>query len=261
MLDKIILVGDELGVEQLLRYMPREYVKAIVGASIRPQYNIKLAEFANDLNIPFIVQPKYKTKEYKIFIEKIKELNINLLICNSYSMILQEDLLTLINYNAINIHWALLPKNRGSNPIQWSIIKGEKETGVTIHYMNKWLDSGDIIEQVKVNINIEDTWITLKEKLKIASTELLKNTIPLILNKKNMRYSQNADFATINKRLNLDYPKIDFNTMTDLEIYNLIRAQIAPLKGAYIEKNCKLIYYDSFIKYENINKLRDTFNA
>ena len=75
-------------------------------------------------------------------------------------------MLKLFNYNCINVHWALLPKNRGANPTQWAIIKGEDRTGVTIHYMDESLDSGDIISQKELNIAVENTWVDVNDKLK-----------------------------------------------------------------------------------------------
>ena len=91
------------------------------------------------------------------------------MICNSFSLILREDLLEKINYNAINIHSSLLPKNRGPNPIQWAILI-DKKTGLTIHFIDDGIDTGDIIFQKEVNIDFDDTWVVITK----ISKKLLK---------------------------------------------------------------------------------------
>jgi len=171
-------------------------------------------------------------------------------------MKVRKDILNLVNYNAVNIHCSLLPKNRGPNPVQWSIINGEKETGVTLHYMDDGFDSGDIIAQKKIRINNRDTWISLQKKLIIFQKEILKRYIPLILNGLNKRVAQRDDLATMNRRLNSLSPKIDFNTMSNDQIYDLIRAQVKPLRGAYLQINKKVKHFDQYITIDEIERFR-----
>ena len=121
-----------------------------------------------------------------------------MLICNSYSLIIRKNILEIFKFNCINIHWSLLPKNRGPNPTQWAIIKGEDKTGLTIHYMNQNLDSGDIIYQEEVKIGIKDTWVIVNENLKKVSLKLLKAKLPNILKGKNPRLKQNNLLSIIN---------------------------------------------------------------
>ncbi len=253
----IAIIGDSFGIQKLSQCIEQKRIKCIVGASIRPQYFDKLGKLALKLKVPFLIQPKYKTLEYKQFLRNLKSLKIDMLVCYSYSMLIRKDILRLINYNAINLHSSLLPKNRGPNPIQWAIIKGETKTGVTIHYMDNDIDTGDIISQIGVSIGLDDTWVSVNEKLKIASDNLLSIELKKILKGKNNRIKQDEKFSTTNFRLDANYPKIDFKRMSDIEIYNLIRAQVKPLKGAYIE-NCKeKIHFNEKISLEEIKKLRE----
>lgn len=255
---KIILFGDTGGIEQLLKYISNNsQVCAIVGASIRSQYYEDMKLMAKKLGVAFLIQPKYKSKEYKKFINDIKTLNPNILLCNSYSMIVRNDVRSIFNYNCINIHGALLPRNRGPNPTQWAIIKGELNTGVTIHYMNDDLDSGDIICQKKVPIEFQDTWVTVKCKLKIATDKLLEHNLQDILSGKNKKIKQDDSKSTVNFRLTPEYPKIDFDKMKDKQIYDLIRAQVSPLSGAYIENNNgERIYIKEIKTMEEIKIMR-----
>ena len=184
MFSRIILVGDTLGIHNLLSCsIDKNQVVCIVGASNRPQYHKSLSSIAGELEIPFLVQPKISTiYNYKKFLYKILQLQPDLLICNSYSMLIRDDLLQILNYNAINIHYSLLPKNRGCNPTQWCIIKGENKTGVTIHFMGNSFDNGDIIDQIELTICEDDTWVMVNKKLDTLSKELLNRNITNIIN-------------------------------------------------------------------------------
>lgn len=253
---RIAIVGDDFGVSKLTKYIPSENISCIVGASIRPQYHHALREIALGLEVPFLIQPQYTTTAYPEFLEELKGFCIDMLLCCSYSMLIREDVLELVKFNAINLHSSLLPLNRGPNPVQWAIIKGEKFTGVTIHYMDAGIDSGDIIAQLKIDILNNDTWVSLNNKLNILANVLLDREIGRLLCGQNQRKKQNKKKATTNFRLTPTYPKIDFTVMSDADIYNLIRAQVEPLHGAYIEKNSEIIYFNHMLSIEEINKLR-----
>lgn len=255
----IALFGDDYGIPQLLSVVPREKIACIVGAIIRPQYFTYLKKSAKMIGCSFLVQPKKTSFEYSSFYSKLMNLGIDLLFSNSYSMKIHRDVLNLVRNNAINIHESLLPKNRGFNPTQWAIIKGEKETGVTMHYMSVDIDSGDIIAQKRVIISNEDTWVSVTDKARAAQVRLIRKVVPEILTGKAKREKQNRELVSQNKRLDEHYPKICFDTMTNLQIFNLIRAQVKPLKGAYIEKNGKRKYFDTYVPYSGITKLRQIY--
>jgi UDP-4-amino-4-deoxy-L-arabinose formyltransferase/UDP-glucuronic acid dehydrogenase (UDP-4-keto-hexauronic acid decarboxylating) len=256
---RIILFGDDFGVSQLLKFVPIKKIKALVCASIRPQYIEELSSIAQELNIPLLIQPRHKSEAYEAFKNDLALLKPDLLLCNSYSMIIRTDVRHIFNENCINIHWSLLPKNRGPNPIQWALIKGEKETGVTIHYMDEGIDTGDVIAQQTISIDEKDTWVSLKDRLITVSSELIEHTLPIILLSQNTRVQQNEQLSSTNVRLDAKYPKIDFSTMSNLTIYNLIRAQIKPLKGAYIERYNEIVYLDTMVSLEEIKQLRETY--
>lgn len=256
---KIILFGDTFGINQLLKYTPTKQICMIVCASIRPQYIDELRVISQNSNIPLLVQPKIDSDEYKDFVLELSRYQPDLLICNSYSMIIRQDIRNIFHNNCINIHWSLLPKNRGPNPIQWAIIKDEKKTGITIHYMDDGIDTGDILVQQETPIEEKDTWVTLRNKLLFMSDKLLEKELPNIIAGNMKSTKQDEKNSSVNFRLDENYPKIDFTKMNDYEIYNLIRAQINPLKGAYIELEDTREYIDQFISYDAIQKLRQKY--
>lgn len=258
---KVVLFGDYEGVCQLLENLPySSSVCAIVGAFIRSQYNSDIENKARELNIPFLIQPKYKSIEYNQFVNKLKLFNPDLLLCNSYSMIIRDDVRNIFKGDCINVHGSLLPKNRGPNPTQWAIIKGEKKTGATIHYMDNGLDTGDIIVQKEVLIADYDTWVDVNHKICKTIGYLLNKYLPIIIQGKNNRVKQEHEQSTANFRLTPEYPKIDFIKMNDEQIYNLIRAQVRPLKGAYVElENDGRLYIDSIKTFDEIKVMRSKY--
>jgi methionyl-tRNA formyltransferase len=256
---RIIVFGDGIGVPALLSHLPGDNVVAIVGASIRPQYHRELKQQADKCHTPFFIQERYSESGYEEFVKCIKEKKPDYFMVYSYSMKLHPDLLAVPSRGAINVHTSLLPKNRGPNSTQWAIIKGEAKTGVTLHYMNEEFDNGDIIGQKEVEIDFADTWVMVNEKILSKTDELLKEEIPRILQGKNSRKKQEHAKATKNKRLTPRFPRIDFETMNDRQIYNLIRAQVAPLKGAYLQIEKEKIFYNQYLKLEQVKALREKY--
>lgn len=258
MFKNIAIVCNSYGLE-LFNYVPQEKVKCLIAASNRPQYFEELQSVANKLGIAFLIQPLFNSDEYQNFYLQIEKLNIDLLLCYSYSMLIREDILKLVNYNAINLHTALLPKNQGPNPTQWALIQGETTTGTTLHYMDNAFDSGDIISQKKLDISLTDTWVNIDAKLHELSLELFKENIENILIGKNQRIPQDNSKATQTIRLTPNYPKIDFNVMPLIKVYNLIRAQVEPLLGAFIEYNNKREYFKQIVSLTELFKIKTQY--
>lgn len=259
---KIALFTNEVGI---LQFENKELCKslnisAVIAASNRPQNHDPLKEFAKKFNSPFFSQPKYNTNTYYQFLDEIKNQHFTHFLVNSYSMLLRPDLLSIVENNAINIHWSLLPKNRGPNPIQWSIIKDENETGVTFHQITDGFDEGPIIKQRKIKIDQEDTWLNLRDKLFVLSQEMIENDLFDALHNIKNAIPQNNHLSTANFRLKEEYPEIHFDKMSDRQIYNLIRAQIFPLNGAFIKDHSgRKIFFKNKLSLETISKIRQLF--
>lgn len=112
------------------------------------------------------------------FIEQVRELAPDLIVVVAYGQILPQALLDVPRFGCLNVHTSLLPKYRGAAPIQWAILNGDSETGVTIMKMDAGLDTGDIVAQESTEIRAEDDAITLHERLARMGAELVVRTIP-----------------------------------------------------------------------------------
>ena len=229
---RILLFGDISGVAQLLRHLPSEHVIGVVGAGIRPQYHEPLSSIATQLNVPFITQPKRLSGAYGEFQGQVAALRPDLIWVNSYSMVVHEDILSLARLGGINIHGALLPRYRGCHPIQWAIINGETETGVTLHRMTAGLDEGPIIDQQRIPLLFEDTWKTARDRIEAAGDELIAANLPAVLMGKFTAKVQDEESASYGHRRTPDDGLFDWKQPV-INIYNKVRALLPPLPPAF----------------------------
>lgn len=257
----IVLVGDSAGVRDLLTTIPPSRVSLIIAASIRPSYIEDLSCLSSSLGCSFLIQPKFKGTSYRDFICDLKSFYPRFLFCNSYSMKIQSDVLDIFKGNAFNIHYSLLPHNRGPHPENWALIHGHTQTGVTLHRMSNEIDKGNIIFQTDVPIDFQDTWVTLLSKLHLKAVSSIIPQIQFILNHDFTEKPQEKLTISSNKRLDQNSPKICFNSMSNLEIYNLIRSQVFPLKGAFVDLNSTRLYFNYFIPFSQIQELRLSFSV
>jgi len=191
-----------------------------------------IKEVAMNNNIE-IYQPVNIKNEY----QKIIAYKPDIIITCAYGQIIPEQLLNYPQYGCINVHGSLLPKLRGGAPIHHAIINGDKYTGITIMYMDKKMDSGDIISQEKIDILPEDNLDSLYEKMSHLGKELLIKTLPTIIDGTNTRIKQNEEDVTFGLNIKKEEEKIDFN-MSSVNIHNLIRG-LSSVPGAYCFINNK----------------------
>lgn len=169
--------------------------------------------------IPVFQPEKIKKPEA---VEKLKEFEADIFVVAAFGQILSKEILDMPKYGCINIHASLLPKYRGAAPIQWAIIDGEKQTGVTIQQMDIGVDTGDILSVKIVPITGEDTGESLFDKLQIAGSELLIETLPKLEAGEIVPIKQDEALATHAKMLTKELGNIDFTKTAD-EIEHLIR--------------------------------------
>lgn len=136
-------------------------------ASMPPVKEVALAH-----HLP-ILQPE-RIKGDEAFFEHIQSLNPDVIVVVAFGQILPESILNIPKYGCINIHGSLLPYYRGAAPIQWSILNEESKTGVTIMYMDKGMDTGDMLLKKEMPIEKTDTYESLHDKMKIVGVEALK---------------------------------------------------------------------------------------
>ena len=176
-----------------------------------------------------LLQPQ-KIKE---IYSKIKELKPDIIITAAYGQVIPKNILNIPKFGCINIHGSLLPKYRGASPIQYAILNGDDETGITIIEMNEKMDEGAIISQKDIKIENTDTASSLHDKLSNLSANLLLETLPKIFEKKIEYITQDHNKATYTKILKKENGKIDWKKNAN-EIENMIRA-FYPWPGTYSE--------------------------
>lgn len=175
-------------------------------------------EEALNSNIP-VFQPIKIREDY----EEIKNYHPDLIVTCAYGQIVPKEVLDIPRLGCINVHASLLPKYRGGAPIEHAIMNGEKETGVTIMYMDVHLDTGDMISKKSIPILHEDTKDLLGEKLSKLGSSLLEEVLPSIINGVNERVKQNEEEASYAKIIKREDEHLDFSKKA-IEIYNQVRA-------------------------------------
>lgn len=186
------------------------------GMNVEPTPVKKVAEAHN---IPTFQPDRIKNGELMPFLEEIKP---DLIIVAAYGKILPEEVLNFPRYGCINAHASILPEYRGAAPIQRAVIDGKTETGVTAMYMEKGLDTGNIILAQKIKIENDDTGETLHDKLAILGAEVMRQTIERFKEGDFSSVKQDDEKATYAKMLTKAEGEIDWNK-SNTDIYNLIR--------------------------------------
>ena len=175
--------------------------------------------------------PVFQPERIKKDNDRVMELKPDLVVTCAYGQIIPEEILNLPSMGAINVHASLLPKLRGGAPIHHAIIDGYEKTGVTIMYMDKTMDTGDIISQREYTIKDSDNVATLHDELSKIGAELLIDTLPNLLVGSVHRIKQNNDEATYAYNITREDEHINFNKSSK-EVYNQIRG-LYPYPGSY----------------------------
>ena len=242
---KIVFMGTPDFAEKSLEavYNAGHEILAVVTNPDRPKgRGMKMVaspvkEFAVSKNLK-IYQPE-KVRKNVEFIEEIKKLEPDVICVVAYGKILPKEILEIPKLGCINVHGSLLPKYRGSAPIQWAVINGEKVTGVTTMYMDVGMDTGDMILKEETEIAPDETTGELWDRLAKIGADLLVKTLEQIENKTAPRIPQGEDFSMA-PMLDKEMSKIDWESKTAQEIKNLVRG-LNPIMGTYAYLNGKKI--------------------
>lgn len=198
--------------------------------------------------------PVFQPEKIKVDYEEIIKHNPDIIITCAYGQIIPKTILDCPKIGCFNVHASLLPKYRGGAPIHKAIINGEKETGVTIMYMDVGMDTGDIIESAKVEITEEDNVGTLHDKLSSVGAMLLKETLPKIIQGTNQREKQEESKVTYAYNIKREEEHLDFSK-TGVEIINQIRG-LNPWPTANIileEKEIKVL--EAYFRKKEVNQV------
>lgn len=197
--------------------------------------------------IPVFQPEKIKNPEA---IELVRQWNPELIVVVSYGQILPPDIINLPRFGCINVHASLLPFYRGAAPIQRAIMAGEKETGVTTMYMDEGLDTGDIIKQLKVPLELDITYGELESVLADMGANLIIETLKDIENGILKRQKQDHTRATYAAMITPADELIKWDKSA-FQIHNQIRA-LSPKPGAYsFIEGTKLKIFKTRIVEEN----------
>lgn len=166
------------------------------------------------------------------FVEAMRRLEPDFLFSCYYRLMLKKPLLDLPRLGALNLHGSLLPRYRGRNPVNWVLLHGEPETGVTLHYMEEKPDKGDIVAQKRLAVGRQDTALTLFARMTPLAAELIRETYPLLRRGEAPRLAQDQSQASYFGGRRPEDGEIDWQKGA-LEIYNLMRAVTRPFPGAF----------------------------
>lgn len=224
---KIVFMGTpNFAVISLEALIQEHEIVAVVTQPDKPKGRGKkliyteVKQFAVDKGIEKIYQPQ-KVRESEI-VQKLKELNADIFIVVAYGQILSQEVIDIPRFGCINVHGSLLPKYRGAAPIQWAIINGDMKTGVTIMYMEKALDSGDMILKVPMDIEENETFGTLYDKMKDIGASALLKALESIENNTINAQKQDHTKATLAPMITKELEHINWNDKAE-NIVNLIR--------------------------------------
>lgn len=218
------------GIEALLRHGVE--IQAVFTHKDDPRESIwfrSVAELAALRGIPVYAPDDIN---HPLWRDKIRKLKPDVLFSFYYRQMVRPALLDIPAKGCLNLHGSLLPKYRGRCPVNWVLVNGEKETGVTLHYMTPKPDDGDIVAQVKVTIAAADTALTLFDKMTEAASRLLDNALPQLIAGKAPRTKQDHSQATYFVGRKPADGEIDWSRSAG-EIYNLVRAVTRPYPGAF----------------------------
>jgi len=196
-------------------------------------------DLAKGHGIPVFTPESVNTPEW---VSRIRAWNPDLIFSFYYRNMIKEEILGVPRFGAFNMHGSLLPKYRGRVPINWAVLHGEKEAGVTLHYMVKRADAGDIVDQEAVPIGPKDTAQDVFRKAVKAARLVLERRIDDLTKGTAPRRQQDESQATYFGGRKPEDGRIDWTQSAD-RIYNLIRAVTHPYPGAFTLAGGKKLFF------------------
>ena len=215
--------------------------------------NTPIYEVAEKNNIKIFTPATFKNGKN---LDKLKELKPDVIVVVAYGLILPKELLDIPTYGCINLHPSLLPRYRGCAPMERCLLSGDEESGICIMKVDEGLDSGDIIDIYKCDIDKNMDIQELKEKFSIIGADMMLKTIEKLEKGENLNYiKQDHSLATFTNKITNEDAKIDWQNNSVITIHNKIRA-LNDSVGVYLYHNnnrIKLIKSDYILKENNTN--------
>jgi methionyl-tRNA formyltransferase len=185
-------------------------------------------ELASKRDLP-VLQPE-RARDPQ-FIDAVRQLAPDLIVVAAYGQILPQALLDVPKFGCLNVHTSLLPKYRGAAPIQWAVLNGDAETGVTIMKMDAGLDTGDIVSEARTAITDSDTALTLHDRLAQIGGALLVRTIPDYVTGTLRPRPQPAEGASYARKIKKEDGRLDWSQPARV-LWNRVRG-LTPWPGTY----------------------------
>jgi methionyl-tRNA formyltransferase len=238
---------------QVLKWL-REEGEEIVGLGVHPEARSKYGrEIRAEISGTDCLMLDGSRLKESGALEQVRKLQADMAVSALFAYVLRSDFIDLFPQGCINLHPALLPHNRGRFPNIWSIVS-KTPAGVTIHYIDQGIDTGDVIAQKEVAVQITDTGASLYRKLEVAGLELFKATWPSIRAGSCSRSPQPAGSGTYHRARDVEtIDEIDLQKSYRAEdLLNVIRARtFPPHRGAYFMHEGRKIYLRIELKDES----------
>jgi len=254
---KIVAFCDESSMSDIVSLTSSHTLLCVV-AHNRPAAQ----KLASELSVEWRIHGCKDSPEEESLLHDLSRFTPDLVLSSSYGLRIPKSILDLPSVGAINIHGGLLPEWRGANILNWVLVEGATETGVTAHWMTEGFDEGPIIARQPLSIDFRDTACTLSHKLRQLSSHLLSSLLTDIeMGVVLPSQPQDDSQARYYKRRTPEDGQIDWKK-SDLEIYNLIRALVAPWPGAYtITETGEKVVFGDLVPYESIEALQRKYSA
>lgn len=209
-----------------------------------------IKQYALDKKIP-ILQPAKLSDEH--FVKELKSFEADLFIIVAFR-ILPEQVFAMPKYGSFNLHGSILPKYRGAAPIQWAIINGDKETGVTTFFLKQKVDTGNIILQESFPIHEDDNLESVHDKMSLIGAEAVLKTVNLIAEGKVEVKAQDDSLATPAPKITKDTCALSWEEPAK-NLHNKIRG-LSPFPGAFFIHNEKQykVYKSKVVEIPNLTK-------
>ncbi|WP_298222716.1 methionyl-tRNA formyltransferase [Flavobacterium sp.] len=246
-----VLVSGNLG-NIVLRHL---YAQQEIVFVFTDSKSDSIIEFCNEKGIDIFIGNPRKGKSQEFYENK----PIDVLVSVNYLFLIEKDLINHPSILAFNIHGSLLPKYRGRTPHVWAIINNETKTGITAHLIDEGCDTGDIIEQIEIEINSQDTGADVLNKYNDQYIPLIDKVLHRIENNTLVAQPQNHNEATYFGKRTPEDGNIDWNWQKE-RIYNWVRAQAFPYPGAFTHLDSNKITIDS-IGFSNVGYEYDMPNG
>ncbi len=239
-MDIVFFGTPDIAVESLKKISESEHnIKAVVtvpdkqkGRGLKTGYSA-VKEYAVSAGYN-VLQPESLSDEE--FISELRKLNADVFVVVAFR-ILPESVYSMPPKGCFNMHGSILPKYRGAAPIQWAIINGDSETGVTTFFLQKKVDTGEIILQYRIEIDNEDDFGSLYRKISNLGAEAVVKTLEMIEKNLVIPKMQDSSIATTAPKISKEICRISWEKKSS-EIVNLIRG-LSPIPGAYFIYNDK----------------------